>query len=685
MQVAYEQPACGARAGKGARHSCASEEVSHTPPTARGGKRPGPARPPDQPPAGTMSSGDDMSDDDEYEYDSDDYSMSGDGDECKGGGDGQPMTLTQEALMPMYERANAAVTDLLGLTAEQAGLLLMTVDWNRDVTNTDWFDEGKAEKLRADAGLTTAVKLGTDPDPDLQFSCSVCLEDVDYGETYALSACKHRFCKDCWEEHIDASNKDSVFSTCIQEGCGIRVGHVSAKDCLGAEDYKRFMKWLLQRFVDSTHNKTVKWCPTAGCEMAVSNGNEAAFPEVNCSGCGERWCFGCRNEPHKPADCEAVRAWTEKSNDSDLSQMWIKANTKNCPKCGLTIVKDAGCQHMGCSRCKHQFCWLCSRPYSEHSEATGGFYACHKFEERIKAEGKTDAEKEALRAQRNLRNYNMAVERHLSHKQERESARTDLLELVNNHMEKLTKHGYSVGSFLTDAVATVVQCRRVLSWSYVYKFYKFDADDMDRELALFEDYQGRLEQLTRQLQDKIGSDVHEFLPPKRTSRRAGAGAAGAGAADAADRSKKFDVFREDVQRYGAALKRFLGSVLDFETAAKDFSGVEWVERAEVPSDKERHVWEWKDSHNVWNPFTDEIIATMEAALVEGKTQLDIRSGGRDYSVDLMAKLQTNKRTRGSRQIRRVKVKGGDWSCSECSYHNNASSRHCAMCERPRRR
>ena len=107
---------------------------------------------------------------------------------------------------------------------------------------------------------------------------------------------------------------------------------------------------------------------------------------------------------------------------------WIKANTKKCPRCNKVINKDAGCQHMTCDRCKHQFCWLCMRPYSEHSEETGGFYACHKFEMRVKEEGKSEEEKEALRAQRTLRNYNMAVERHLAHKQACSNAETDLLE-----------------------------------------------------------------------------------------------------------------------------------------------------------------------------------------------------------------------------------------------------------------
>jgi hypothetical protein len=35
----------------------------------------------------------------------------------------------------------------------------------------------------------------------------------------------------------------------------------------------------------------------------------------------------------------------------------------------------------------------------------------------------------------------------------------------------------------------VVSSRRVLAWSYVFKFYQFEDDTLERELQLFETYQ----------------------------------------------------------------------------------------------------------------------------------------------------------------------------------------------------
>ena len=30
--------------------------------------------------------------------------------------------------------------------------------------------------------------------------------------------------------------------------------------------------------------------------------------------------------------------------------------------------------------CRHEFCWLCTGPWKDHGERTGGFYACNRFE-----------------------------------------------------------------------------------------------------------------------------------------------------------------------------------------------------------------------------------------------------------------------------------------------------------------
>ena len=37
---------------------------------------------------------------------------------------------------------------------------------------------------------------------------------------------------------------------------------------------------------------------------------------------------------------------------------WVERNSKPCKGCGARIQKTGGCNHLVCSRCKHQFCWV---------------------------------------------------------------------------------------------------------------------------------------------------------------------------------------------------------------------------------------------------------------------------------------------------------------------------------------
>uniref|UniRef100_A0A5F9CK12 RING-type domain-containing protein n=1 Tax=Oryctolagus cuniculus TaxID=9986 RepID=A0A5F9CK12_RABIT len=45
------------------------------------------------------------------------------------------------------------------------------------------------------------------------------------------------------------------------------------------------------------------------------------------------------------------------ADDSEMAN-YISAHTKDCPKCNIRIEKNGGCNHMQCSKCKHDFCWM---------------------------------------------------------------------------------------------------------------------------------------------------------------------------------------------------------------------------------------------------------------------------------------------------------------------------------------
>ena len=47
-----------------------------------------------------------------------------------------------------------------------------------------------------------------------------------------------------------------------------------------------------------------------------------------------------------------------------------------CPNCGVMIQKNAGCSHMVCVKCKHEFCWQCMQDYFRYRHPAGGSEMC---------------------------------------------------------------------------------------------------------------------------------------------------------------------------------------------------------------------------------------------------------------------------------------------------------------------
>jgi len=93
----------------------------------------------------------------------------------------------------------------------------------------------------------------------------------------------------------------------------------------------------------------VRFCPRPGCEYAVVCPAEMQHcSNITCEVCDQEFCFRCRDVAHPGRSCPALVF-----SDTD--------EVKACPRCGVSIFKehDGACNHMVCSVCKAEFCWLC--------------------------------------------------------------------------------------------------------------------------------------------------------------------------------------------------------------------------------------------------------------------------------------------------------------------------------------
>eukprot|EP00752_Nemacystus_decipiens_P008131 g7271.t1 len=121
---------------------------------------------------------------------------------------------------------------------------------------------------------------------------------------------------------------------------------------------------------------------------------------IGCPGCQASLCLSCRALHAPGVDCTAAAAAADVANDADANGGVVEAtaqggggeadggaggsgsgsgatmrasagsqeesfeqepptsSTKRCPSCHVPIFKDGGCNHMKCSMCQFEFCWL---------------------------------------------------------------------------------------------------------------------------------------------------------------------------------------------------------------------------------------------------------------------------------------------------------------------------------------
>lgn len=206
--------------------------------------------------------------------------------------------------------------------------------------------------------------------------------------------------------------------------------------------------------------------------------------------------------------CDTVKRWEEKNRDEGCDVVWIKANTKLCPKCQNPIEKNGGCMHMTCRKpggCGHEFCWICMKKWNDHRQ-------CNAVEEDVV--GKAASKHELLR-------YAHYFERYLAHHKAEHFAASDLLKASEAVAELFTQSlGVTVSdvAFMEQACQQIRHSRRFLKWTYAHGYF-MRCDEAKKKL--FEFHQAQLEGTLERLSDLMentswgsfmGEEVISFQP-----------------------------------------------------------------------------------------------------------------------------------------------------------------------------
>ncbi|CAM6090132.1 unnamed protein product [Calypogeia fissa] len=412
--------------------------------------------------------------------------------------------ITKESLLAAQSDDLRKVVDVLGLRLRHARTLLIFHRWNVEGLFGKLAEKGE-EELFQEAGLpcrAASTSYPTSIDSSPVAKCGTCLEDV-LQQAVTRMDCGHSFCNECWTQYFIMKIKEgqSRRVTCMEYQCGAICDEDKVRSLVGSKDPEsvdRYERFLLESYIED--NANVKWCPSIPhCGNAIRVEGEP-YCEIECI-CGQQFCFNCLAEPHSPCSCLMWQLWDKKCKDESETVNWLTVHTKPCPKCHKPVEKNGGCNLVGCI-CGQAFCWLCgSATGREHNWNSIEGHSCGRYKE--------EKEKEAARAQRDLKRYIHYHSRWKGHmdslkfvEKQREGVQQKIIALEAS--ESLVKDY----SWLSNGLQRLFRARRALSFSFAFAFFMFGndlfKDDISEEQNeinqnLFEDQQTQLEETVERL------------------------------------------------------------------------------------------------------------------------------------------------------------------------------------------
>lgn len=378
--------------------------------------------------------------------------------------------------------AISEVSELLKVRHVVACQLLIYYKWQKTHLLASYESNGE-ERTFKDAGVYARSRRIA-VTSNAREECSICQEDCN-GESMMGMPCGHSFCLNCWKifvQNMNSSGPSCIFTKCPQYQCNEAV----TEDEVGIvmpDFLTKFSSYILKDFVNRSGYS--KCCPRPDCHhIALYQNGSSLFgnkqqSSVTCDKCHTSFCVKCGEEPHAPLTCNQLTQYRSKYEEAKRHEVatsnlgWLLNKTRACPKCKTRIEKNGGCNHMTCTQCQHEFCWIAAKEREKQTPADG------------------------------------LQEPWLLQHENNENAQKRLLDLIPE-LETVLSNDYSdlEMNFLLEANHELINSRRVLKNSYAFLFL-VKSDDIPQ--ARYENDLHILKILTRQMQNLTESICHRLI------------------------------------------------------------------------------------------------------------------------------------------------------------------------------
>ncbi|KAF2656696.1 hypothetical protein K491DRAFT_578106, partial [Lophiostoma macrostomum CBS 122681] len=197
--------------------------------------------------------------------------------------------------------------------------------------------------------------------------CMVCAESRSirhFPQRPPTAQCTHSVntCRRCLRSWIKTQFANRIWDQIGCPECQRTMQYTDVREFAAADVFRRYDRLSTRAALESIPG--FRWCIAKGCNSGQIHDEGTLTPRFRCVACKASHCVVHQVPWHKGETCaEYDYRYVEQKAEDDASKKLIKGLAKQCPGCQSNIEKRDGCDHMTCTKCKHEFCWMCLANY----------------------------------------------------------------------------------------------------------------------------------------------------------------------------------------------------------------------------------------------------------------------------------------------------------------------------------
>lgn len=186
------------------------------------------------------------------------------------------------------------------------------------------------------------------------FTCQICLLEIPKLLIFKLNNDEHEICISCFKNYTISLINSGRVNELKCPHCSLKLSDFELKTLLDNQIYEKYQKFKFNLEIISDPLK--RYCPNTLCSKII-NLNKSDDKMAKCNDCNTIICTICNKQYHNNITCDEAM-------DAEIKQWSRSKEVQRCPKCKILTEKIAGCNHITCSLCNYQWCWICKGTYT---------------------------------------------------------------------------------------------------------------------------------------------------------------------------------------------------------------------------------------------------------------------------------------------------------------------------------